>query len=280
MIDYLYDGTFEGLLTCIYHHYYTDRAAGVFPREEYQPSMLNGYLEVETEEEKAARVYDAIERKISGYALRMVYRAFLSDAPGKETVILRFVVLGFRTGPSIGSLHAREEVHALEDLARKVGNEKERMLQFVRFEVMEAAAGDLADEPEIVATRAAGAAPAARPGAQILYAKIEPSCDVLALIAHHFAERFRHDPLIIHDLGRSKAVFAYEGDWYIANFDGTHLPDGTAIARSEEERSYQDLWRTYFDHIAIKERTNPRCQKNHMPVRYWKHLTEMNGVRG
>ena len=257
MIDYLYDGTFEGLLTCIYHHYYTDKAAGIFPREEYQPSLLNGYLEVETEEEKAARVYDAIERKISGYALRMVYRAFLSDAPGKEMAILRFVVLGFRTGPSIGSLHAREEVHALEDLARKVGNEKERMLQFVRFEVMEAAD---------------------RPGAQILYAKIEPSCDVLALVAHHFSERFRHDPLIIHDLGRSKAVFAYEGDWYIADFDGTHLPDGTAIARSEEERSYQDLWRTYFDHIAIKERTNPRCQKNHMPVRYWKHLTEMNGL--
>ena len=259
MIDYLYDGTFEGLLTCVYHHYYTDRAAGIFTREEYQPSLLNGFMEVETEEDKAARVYEAIETKISDYALRMVYRAFLSDAPGKEYVILRYVVLGFRIGPSVGSLHAREEVHALEDLVRKVGNERERMLQFVRFEVMEAA----------------GMSPGA---AQILYAKIEPSCDVLALAAHHFAERFSHDPLIIHDVGRNKAVFAYERDWYVADFDGTHLPDGTAILQSEDERSYQNLWRTYFDHIAIKERTNPRCQINHMPVRYWKHLTEVNGV--
>lgn len=261
MIDYLYDGTFEGLLTCVYHHYYTDKAAGIFPREEYQPSMLHGFMEVETEEDKAARVYEAIEEKISGYALRMVYRAFLSDAPGKETVILKYVVLGFRIGPAIGSLHARPEVYALEDLVRKVGNERERMLQFVRFEVMEAA----------------GASPGA---AQILYAKIEPSCDVLTLAAHHFAERFSHDPLIIHDVGRSKAVFAYEGDWYVTDFDGTHLPDGTAILQSEDERSYQNLWRTYFDHIAIKERTNPRCQKNHMPVRYWKHLTEVNGLTG
>ena len=261
MIDYLYDGTFEGLLTCVYHHYYTDKAAGIFPREEYQPSMLHGFMEVETEEDKAARVYEAIEEKISGYALRMVYRAFLSDAPGKETVILKYVVLGFRIGPAIGSLHARPEVYALEDLVRKVGNERERMLQFVRFEVMEAA----------------GTSPGA---AQILYAKIEPSCDVLTLAAHHFAERFSHDPLIIHDVGRNKAVFAYERDWYVADFDGIHLPDGTAILQSEDERSYQSLWRTYFDHIAIKERTNPRCQKNHMPVRYWKHLTEVNGLTG
>ena len=257
MRDYLYDGTFEGLLTCIYHHYYTDKAAGIFPREVYQPNMLNGFMEVETEQDKADRVYAGIQNKISDYSLRLIYRAFLAGTAGKENVILRYVLLGFKVGPSIGSLHARPEVQALEDLVRKVGNERERMLQFVRFEVMEA--GD------------AG-------GQQILYARIEPEHDVLALVAHHFTERFSHDPLIIHDVGRSKAIVAYERDWYMTDFDGTHLPDGTAIFMSEDERPYQDLWRTYFDHIAIKERTNPRCQKNHMPVRYWKHLTEVNGV--
>ena len=256
MRDYLYDGTFEGLLTCIYHHYYTDKAAGIYPRGEYQPSLLHGSMEVETDEEKADRVYNAIGSKISSYSLRLIYRAYLSGITGKENVILSYVLLGFRVGPSIGSLHARPEVHALEDIVRKVGNERERMLQFVRFEVMEAAGG----------------------GPQILYAKIEPEYDVIALVAHHFAERFSHDPLIIHDVGRSKAIVAYEHDWYMTDFDGTHLPDGTAMMMSEDEISYQSLWRTYFDHIAIKERTNPRCQKNHMPVRYWKHLTEVNGI--
>ena len=262
MRDYLYDGTFEGLLTCIYHHYYTDKAAGIYPQGEYQPSLLHGSMEVETESDKADRVYEAIQNKISDYSLRLIYRAFLSGTAGKENVILNYVLLGFRIGPSIGSLHARPEVNALEDLVRKVGNERERMLQFVRFEVMEAGTG------------AEGAAATQ----QILYAKIEPEHDVLALIAHHFSERFSHDPLIIHDIGRSKAVVAFERNWYVTDFDGTHLPDGTAMLMSEDERSYQNLWRTYFDHIAIKERTNPRCQKNFMPVRYWKHLTEVNGV--
>ena len=126
MRDYLYDGTFEGLLTCIYHHYYTDKAAGIYPQGEYQPSMLNGFMEVETDEEKAARVYNAIGNKISGYSLRLIYRAYLSGITGKENVILSYVLFGFRVGPSVGSLHARPEVRALEEIVREVGNERER----------------------------------------------------------------------------------------------------------------------------------------------------------
>ncbi|MGX8773975.1 MAG: TIGR03915 family putative DNA repair protein [Bacillota bacterium] len=256
MLDYLYDETFEGLLTCVYHHYYTDRAAGIYPCDGYQPSMLNGFMEVETDKDKADRVYSAIGTKISDYALRLIYRAFLSGIRGKENVILNYILLGFRTGPSVGSLHAVKEVKELEDIARKVGIEQERMLQFVRFEVMEAAGAEGAP--------------------QILYAEVEPDHDVIALAAHHFAERFSHDPIIIRDVGRNKAVVAYEHNWYVTDFDGRHLPDGSELVMSEEERSYQDLWRTYFDHIAIRERINPHCQKNHMPVRYWKHLTEVN----
>ena len=253
MRDYLYDGTFEGLLTCVYHHYYTDKAVGIYLREAYQPSMFNGFMEVETEQDKAERVYRAIESKISTYALRMVYRAYLSSIEGKENAILQYILLGFRVGYSIGSLHGVDEVKRLEDITRKVGFEQERMLQFVRFEVLESSNG------------------------QILYARIEPDHDVLELVAHHFAERFSHDPLIIHDIGRGKAIVAFERDWYVTDFDGTRLPDGSELVMSREEESYQDLWRTYFDHIAIKERINPRCQRNHMPVRYWKHLTEVNG---
>jgi probable DNA metabolism protein len=41
------------------------------------------------------------------------------------------------------------------------------------------------------------------------------------------------------------------------------------------EEAYRNLWRNYFDSMAIKERTNPRCQRNLMPARYWKNLPEM-----
>ncbi|MDO4517825.1 MAG: TIGR03915 family putative DNA repair protein [Bacillota bacterium] len=262
MIDYLYDGTFEGLLTCVYHHYYTDKALGVFDRDEYQASMLNGFMEVETDSEKAMKVYDAIEQKISLFVLRQTYRAFLCNDPAKGTKILNYLVLGFRCGNALGSLHGHQYVYEVESMIKKVKVEKERMLQFVRFQAMED-----------------------KDGVQILYAEVEPDNDVIELIGDHFADRFKHDPFIIRDIGRGKAIIASEGHWYITPFEGKALdrngvvmPNGEALHMTREEKLNQNLWRSYFEHIAIKERANSRCQRNHMPERYWKHLTEMKNV--
>lgn len=246
MIDYLYDGTFEGLLTCVHHHYYTEKASGIFQRDSYQSSLLGGFMDVVTDEEKAAVVYEAIEKKISSYDLRRIYKAFLSSDPDKETKILRYVVLGFRRGPSVSMLHGDPAVFDIQTLEKKINNERERMLQFVRFSVME---GD------------------------ILYAEVEPDHDVLELIAHHFCERFSNEPFIIHDAKRSKALIGYRRQWYISAFDKKELPEV-----SGEEKAYRKLWKNYFDNIAIRERTNPKCQRNFMPVRYWKHLTEMTEI--
>ena len=269
MKDYLYDGTFEGLLTCIYHHYYTDRASGIYHKDEYQPNMLTGSMEVETETDKAERVYEAIDSKISSYALRCVYLIWLSSVRDKENIILKYVLLGFRKGHQLSSLHGDPVVHEVEAIVKKVNVEAERMLQFVRFEIMDVEDADPAGS---------GDADSRAVSRQIMYARIEPEHDVIELAAGHFAERFRHDPVIICDTGRNKAVVAYEGSWYITEFEGMQLPDGTTMVRSREEQDYQDLWRTYFDHIAIKQRINPKCQKNFMPGRYWKHLTEVNNI--
>ena len=103
----------------------------------------------------------------------------------------------------------------------------------------------------------------------MLYAQIEPQNDLLELMADHFLERYRSDPFIIHDIQREKALFAGGGQWYIAS-----LPADIAVRLSQGELMYRTLWKSYFDTIAIKERTNPRCQKNFMPMRYWNHLTE------
>ena len=257
MLDYLYDGTFQGLLTCIYNHYYVDRASCICCRDQYQPSMLNSFMEVETDAEKADRVYNAIENKISGYSLRCVYRAFLSCDQEKENKILRYVVLGFRTGPRLGSLHGNSVVHDMDAMVKKVGVEKERMLEFVRFQVMDV--GDGA-------------------GGQVMYAEVEPDNDVLELIGNHFADRFKNDPFIIRDARRDKAIIASGGNWYISEFPKDELLPGGSLRISEEEADYTKLWQTYFRHIAIMERKNSRCQRNFMPARYWKHLTEMQDI--
>ena len=137
MQDYLYDGTFEGFLTCVYHHYYTEPASGICLKEEYQSSLLGGFQEVHTDLAKADRVYQAIQRKISYMDLRRIYKCFLSTVPGKEMILLRYIVLGFRTGPGISKLHGNSDVFAAQTIEKKINVETERMLQFVRFSVMQ-----------------------------------------------------------------------------------------------------------------------------------------------
>ena len=43
---------------------------------------------------------------------------------------------------------------------------------------------------------------------------------------------------------------------------------------AEDEQLFQQLWRTYFKTIAIKERINPKLHRQNLPVRFWKYLTE------
>lgn len=251
MVDYLYDGTFEGFLTCVYAHYYEEKASGIYQKESYQASLLYGCRSIETEEKKATKVYEAIERKISREDLRRIYRAFLSSDGEKENKLLSYILLGFKKGPDVSQLHSDSVVFAVQQCENKVSVETHRIKGLARFSALKrntAAGGEK----------------------EILYCCFEPDHDILELIAGHFADRLKNEPFIIHDKTRNKAVFAQDGSWYISNFTGKDLPK-----YGVGEREYQDLWKKYFETIAIQERINPSCQKRFMPVRYWKNLTEL-----
>lgn len=312
MIDYIYDGTFDGLLTVIYHHYYTDRAAGIYTADSYQASFLHGFMEVETEEKKADKVYAAIRDKISQYDLRSVYRAWLSCDPEKEMKILRYVVLGFQQEHRTSSLHSHPAVADFQAILQKISHESERMLEFVRFSVVElppqipADPGSLSDSitddpgtlPGVLPDANASAdsitpastekngttptrqgpvpssvVPQESAPVEVLYAAVEPDNDVIELAARHFSDRFRNDRVIIHDVKRNKAVIAYRGRWIISAFAPEDAP-----APSLKEMQYRRLWKQYFEHIAIMERCNSRCQNNFVPKRYRKHLTEFTTI--
>lgn len=242
MIDYLYDGTFEGFLTCIYENYYGIRAYGIYPEADYQVSILTQFKKVETDEQKALAVYSGIRTKISEEALERVYKVHLSAHKEKENIILAYIRLGFKKGSFISAMHAHPVVLAMQNQEQKVTFETHRLLGLVRFSEING----------------------------ILFCRIEPDHDVLELMADHFADRYKNESFIIFDKRRKKAIFCAGGKWYIADFEPDEIP-----GFETGERLYQDLWRAYFENIAIKERTNPRCQKRCMPARYWKNLTEI-----
>ena len=244
MVDYLYDGTFEGVLTCIYHHYYSEKASGIFLREEYQSTMLGGYQEVETDADKAITVYEAIEKKISSGDLKRIYKVFASDVKEKECKILNYVRLGFVRGACISLLHGDPIVFSAQEAEKRVNNEVHKLKGLVRFSELENG---------------------------VLYSPIEPQCDVVEFLAPHFCDRFKNEAFLIHDVRRGKALAAYQGEWYVRGFTRREL-----APFSKKEKDSQNMWKTYFKNMAIRERLNPRCQKNRMPMRYWKHLTEFH----
>ena len=82
-----------------------------------------------------------------------------------------------------------------------------------------------------------------------------------------------------YDENREKAAVHPRGKpWILVNHP-LEQPDGDSIwqlclEQETDEREYEDLWISFFHTIAIKERTNPVCQRNHLPLRYRAYMTE------
>ena len=47
------------------------------------------------------------------------------------------------------------------------------------------------------------------------------------------------------------------------------------IPKCEEDKFYRDLWKSYYRHIAIASRYNPKCRMSHMPKRFWSDMPEV-----
>ncbi|MDR1069659.1 MAG: TIGR03915 family putative DNA repair protein [Gracilibacteraceae bacterium] len=241
MIDYLYDETFDGLLTCVFAHYYEEKAAGVYPERLYQPSLLHGARAVVTQPERADRVYEALVRKTHRLTPRKIYYAFLSATPRKENIILNYVILAFRRGPRLTACRSLPEVLALETASDRVDTELGRFLGFVRFQDM----------------------------GKFLYAAIKPDHNILPLLADHFSDRLAGENFMIHDTGRDMAL-AWNGQEAVL----TPFRCAEPLCAGADERRFQTLWQEYFEHITIGERRNPRLQAQFTPRRYRSRLTE------
>lgn len=251
-MEYLYDGSFDGLLTCIYHHYYREAATGIYPVDCYQPNLLSPSMVVETEPALADRVYRAIEEKISSRALETVYHVYISSAPEKENLILGYIRLGFQMGSRVDLYHSHPAVYPVHRLERKVTGEAHRLLGLLRFSDM----------------------------GRFLYAVMAPDHHVLPLLGDHFADRLPGERWIIHDKRRNLAII-HDGHnrsscrspvrsrWYITDFS-YHLEE----KMPENERQWQRLWQTYFEKVSIESRYNPRLQSRCVPHRYRRYLVE------
>ena len=53
------------------------------------------------------------------------------------------------------------------------------------------------------------------------------------------------------------------------------MADADSLERvSENEKDYEKLWQIFFSSISVRERENPKCQRNHLPFRFRPEMTE------
>ncbi|HWP51328.1 MAG TPA: TIGR03915 family putative DNA repair protein [Clostridia bacterium] len=241
-VIYLYDGSFEGFLCCVFESFLCKRRPYDIICEDFSEPSLMAQQWIETDLERAKRVKSGIGKKISEEALYLVTNGFCTCHPQRELLLLDFITLGFEHGKSVTERLTDPTVHALQKAVLFLKRESHLYTGFVRF-----------------SERDDG-----------LVSVIEPKNRVLPTIAPHFCDRFCNELFIIYDKTHRSALIHKPPRWAIVDLEDFIEPDA-----DETEQFYRDLWGTYFDAIAIRERTNPRCQMTHMPKRYWQHMTEI-----
>lgn len=245
MKEYIYDNTFEGLLTAIFYAYGCKEDCTITKSRDYIPSFLNEVSHILTEYDKFNRVYNSILEKLNDEVLKSVYYLYLSDILGSDSVALKYLKLCYKYGVNVNLAKNNHIIILVDKYTRRVGLEAHRFTGFVRFKEI---------------------APLS------FYASIEPDHNILPIILNHFTERFSDQNFIIHDLKRELAIMYNKKSAIIADFK---KEDSKVFTSSLADDEFEALWKTFYNSVNIEERKNHRLRNLFMPKRYWTHLTEL-----
>lgn len=245
MKEYIYDNTFEGLLTAIFYAYGCKEDCIITKSKDYIASFLNEVSDISTEYDKFNRVYNSIVEKLNDEVLTNVYYLYLSDIPDSDSLALKYLKLCYKYGINVNLAKNNDIIILVDKYIRRVTLEAHRFTGFVRFKEI---------------------APLS------FYASIEPDHNILPIILNHFTERFSDQNFIIHDLKRELAIVYNKKSAIITDFK---KEDSKVFTSSLADDEFEALWKTFYNSVNIKERKNHRLRNLFMPRRYWTHLTEL-----
>jgi len=252
MLIFHYDKSFEGLLSAVFDAY----SEKIFPEKligdgEPEPMFTRQVWHVITDPYKSNRVWKGLQKKMVPKAANMLFHAWLSEQPGCDELIFRYIRKIFDS-PLRGmeSNFADPDILSLHKLAMQVSKESHCVRQFVRFQ---------------------------KAGDNTFFGPISPKFNCLPLTLGYFRDRFADQKWIVYDIKR-KYGFYYDLHKVVEINLPTDPMDGALLndkLMAEDEKLFQQLWNGYFKALAIQERINPKVQRQHMPRRFWKYLPEM-----
>lgn len=253
MTIYRYDKSFEGLLTAIFYAYtrrqFPDRLVGC---GEPLPLFADEVFEVVSDAAHADRVWKGLERKVKQRELlSAITFAWLSELPEVDMLLFRYIRKLFDFKGNFSFNLGDADVLQVHKIWRKVSQERLRVCQFLRFQ---------------------------KTADGIYFAALAPLYNVLPLTLPHLTDRFADQSWLLYDLKREYGYYYNGKEAEEVRFADRpeHLRTGRldASQMDADEAAFQQLWQTYFQAIAIRERLNPRLHRQNMPARFWPYLTE------
>lgn len=235
---FLYDGTYDGFLSALFCAY-LQKESSILRASRLEGPTFFDTITIPTDHKKAVRVHSGM-KKLCTRLPRIAYSAWLTELEGIEDAILHTVRLGFNAQQDPLAMRYDSQVKYVLDCARKVSQETERFLQFVRFSEVSG----------------------------IFVADIEPLYDILQMIGNHFHQRFGAQRLIIRDLSRRRAIVSDEHGWTLLELSEEQCQP------IQVDGLFEQMWRRYFNAIANTARLNRKLQQQFIPLRFRSHLTE------
>ena len=241
---YLYDGKFSSLLALIqYLIQLKITPKDIKVEEEYVPNLFDKtiYLNIKNKNEKIEYLKNNLSKRILFY----VKYTFLSVNTNKEIIIYYFIINALVYKDNVIYRRNLNCVNSIIKISKYVSNEAHKLKGFLRFKKMKN---------------------------NFYYAVIEPTNNILGIVANYFKDRLKNECWIIKDNKRNTyALYDMYKVIFINNEDIIKLN----LDLCGDEETIQDLWKTFFKSIAIKERENLKCQRNFMPKKYWGNIIEM-----
>ena len=239
---FVFDGSFDGFLMIIYLYYYEKKKPFSIVEEGFfQQSLESEYVFVETDFEKANRVYQALQ-DIHLDAAENLYVASLHQDESKYMAMFFYAVLIFEKKQMVDHYMQIDYVITVQKLAKAVAMEAHLFTGFCRF---------------------------AETKDQVYYAPIKPKNNVLPLLAEHFIDRLHTQRFIIHDLNRGLAVLYNTKQWILSA-----VPNIVHLQFSEKELEYQALWKQSVQSISVENRISKKRQGTVLPKRFRGYMTE------
>src|SRR5688572_17499931 len=118
---YSYDGTFDGFLTVIFEIYrLRSEPVAITRTGDRQEALFTRLEEVNTDQEKADRVWNGLAKKLTTEAHHNLFQTFLSELPETELLLFRYIRLVLGSEQCMEQNYADRNVLQVIKIGRRV----------------------------------------------------------------------------------------------------------------------------------------------------------------